>query len=79
MAPIERVRRFGQCFSYAPGEALVQVGVVGRGLTVILSGQVEVTQRDDAGRHELIVTYQAGQFLGELANLAGRPALVDFS
>jgi thioredoxin reductase (NADPH) len=74
---IERMRRFGEMCSYASGEALAQVGAVGRGLTVILSGKVEVTQRDDAGRRELIVTHGAGQFMGELATLAGRPALVD--
>src|SRR5262245_2005897 len=74
---IERVRRFGELCAYTPGEALAQVGVVGRGLTVMLSGHVEVTQRDEAGRRELIVTYGPGQFMGELATLAGRPALVD--
>lgn len=74
---IERVRRFGELCSYAPGETLAEIGRVGRGLTVILSGHVEVTQRDEAGRRELIVTHGPGQFMGELATLAGRPALVD--
>ncbi|HMK81188.1 MAG TPA: FAD-dependent oxidoreductase [Xanthobacteraceae bacterium] len=74
---IERVRRFGEVSSYAPGEALAQVGVVGRGLTLILSGKVDVAQRDEAGRPELIVSHGPGQFMGELATLAGRPALVD--
>ncbi|MBV8840926.1 MAG: FAD-dependent oxidoreductase [Alphaproteobacteria bacterium] len=74
---IERIRRFGEVCSYAAGEALVQVGAVGRGLTLILSGKVDVTQRHDGGRRELIVTEGPGQFMGELATLAGRPALVD--
>jgi thioredoxin reductase (NADPH) len=74
---IERVRRFGELSAYAAGDALAHTGVVGRGLTVILSGKVEITQRDETGRRELIVTHGAGQFMGELATLAGRPVLVD--
>ncbi len=61
-ADIERVRRFGE---------------KGHGLTVILAGTVEITQHDESGRREPIVTYGAGAFMGELAQLAGRPALVD--
>src|SRR5690242_6515063 len=74
---IERVRRFGAVCAYAPGEALVEVGVVGRGLTVILSGKVDVTQGRESGHRDLIVTHGPGEFMGELATLAGRPALVD--
>jgi thioredoxin reductase (NADPH) len=74
---IERVRRFGVVRSYAAGEALAKVGEVGRGLTIILAGKVDVTQHDASGRREPIVTHGPGAFLGELAQLAGRRALVD--
>ncbi len=74
---IERMRRFGEVCSYAAGEALARVGTVGRGLTIILSGKVDITQHDESGRRELIVTHGPGQFMGELAQLAGRPALID--
>jgi len=74
---IERVRRFGQVRSYGAGEALAKVGEKGHGLTVILAGTVEITQHDESGRREPIVTHRAGAFMGELAQLAGRPALVD--
>ena len=74
---IERVRRFGEVRSYGPGEALAKVGAVGHGLTIILAGKVDITQHDESGRRELIVTYGPGAFMGELAQLAGRPALVD--
>ena len=74
---IERMRRFGELRRHAAGEALARAGAIGSGLTVILSGQVEITQRGEAGRRELIVTHAAGQFMGELSNLAGRPSLVD--
>ena len=74
---IERVRRFGEVRSYGAGEALAKVGEKGHGLAVILTGTVEITQHDESGRRELIVTHRAGAFMGELAQLAGRPALVD--
>src|SRR5712691_7790550 len=76
-AEIERVRRFGEVRAYAAGEALVKVGNVGVGLTVILAGKVDITQRDQSGRRAPIVTHGPGAFMGELAQLAGRPALVD--
>ena len=74
---IERVRRFGKVRSYGAGEALAKVGEKGHGLTVILAGTVDITQHDESGRRDPIVTYGAGAFMGELAQLAGRPALVD--
>jgi thioredoxin reductase (NADPH) len=74
---IERVRRFGVVRSYGAGEALAKVGDVGRGLTIILAGKVDVTRRDQSGRREPIVTHGPGNFMGELAQLAGRPVLVD--
>src|SRR5467141_3750651 len=74
---IERVRRFGKVRAYRAGEALAQVGHVGHGLTIILAGQVDITQHDESGRRTPIVTYGPGAFMGELAQLAGRPALVD--
>src|SRR5262245_24816805 len=76
-AEIARVRHFGQPRSYGTGEALAEEGVVGPGLIIILSGKVDVTQRGELGRRELIVTHGLGSFMGELAQLAGRPALVD--
>jgi thioredoxin reductase (NADPH) len=74
---IERVRRFGKVRAYRAGEALVEVGHVGPGLTIILTGRVDVTQHDESGRRRHIVTHGPGSFMGELAQLAGRPALVD--
>jgi len=74
---IKRVRRFGEVRSYNMGEALAKVGEVGHGLTVVLAGTVNITQHDESGRREPIVTHGPGSFMGELAQLAGRPALVD--
>jgi len=74
---IARVRRFGERRFYRKGDALAKVGTVSAGLTIILSGKVDITQHGELGHRELIVTHAAGQFMGELAQLAGRPALVD--
>jgi thioredoxin reductase (NADPH) len=76
-AEIERMRRFGETRSFGAGDALAKVGEVGLGLTIILAGEVDVTQHDGSGKGTLIVTHEAGGFMGELAHLAGRPALVD--
>jgi thioredoxin reductase (NADPH) len=74
---IERVRRFGKVSTYAAGEPLATVGQVGPGLTIILAGNVDITQHDHSGRRTAIVSHGPGAFMGELAQLAGRPALVD--
>ncbi len=74
---IERVRRFGQLRTFAPGEALARVGERGSTLSIVLSGEIEVTRYNLSGRPAPIVVHGPGAFLGELAQLAGRPALVD--
>ena len=76
-AEIERVRRFGTCRTYAAGEALANVGQVAQGVTIIISGEVDVWQRMRSGPNRLIVTHHPGSFMGELAQLSGRPALID--
>src|SRR3954469_2828002 len=75
-AEIERLRRFGEMRSYGPGEALAQVGDAGHGLTIILAGKVDITQHQGSGPVP-ITTHEAGGFMGELAQLSGRPSLVD--
>jgi thioredoxin reductase (NADPH) len=74
---IERMRRFGELRRYGTGEALARVGEVGLGVLVVLAGAVEILRRDEAGRSQPIVTHLPGAFMGELAQLSGRPALVD--
>jgi thioredoxin reductase (NADPH) len=76
-AECDRLRGFGQIRHYAAGEALLSVGETGRGLTVILDGDVAVTRRDENGADQPVATHGTGSFLGELAQLSGRPALVD--
>lgn len=74
---IRRVSRFGAARSYAAGEALARVGDIAPGLMVVLSGKVDVFQHGENWDRELVVTHTRGAFMGELAQLGGRPALVD--
>jgi thioredoxin reductase (NADPH) len=74
---IDRVRRFGELRSYRAGEAVAHTGSVASGMTVILSGHVEITRHAQSGSDHSIVTHGPGSFMGELAQLAGRPSLVD--
>ncbi len=68
--------RFGEPCSYRAGDVVARVGDGGIGLIVVMSGQVEVTQ-NDSGQRVHIVTHERGNFMGELAQLSGRPYLVD--
>src|SRR5262245_6822719 len=70
---IERVRRFGQVRRFEPGDALAKVGEVAPGLIVIQAGKVDVTRRDSSGARARIIIHETGSFMGELAQLAGRP------
>src|SRR5262249_4241919 len=52
-------------------------GQMSPGMMIILSGSVDVTQHHPSGPKQLIVTHGPGSFMGELAQLANRPSLVD--
>jgi len=73
---IARLTRFGEPRSYAAGEIVASPGKVGPGLLLILSGKLEAT-RNDRGQGTHIVTHERGNFSGELANLSGRPSLIE--
>jgi thioredoxin reductase (NADPH) len=75
---IERLRRFGEPRSYADGEEIARIGDAGLGFSVVLSGHVRIFQRSQAtGTEKTIVEHAPGSFMGELAQLSGRPSLVD--
>ncbi len=76
-AEIERLGRFGEEREYRKGEYLARVGDPGLGLFVILKGSVTISQRLADGRNVPNVTHATGGFAGELAQLSGRPSLVD--
>lgn len=74
---IERVARFGERRHYSVGDMLARVGEVGPGLALILSGEVEIVRHERTDGRAHIVTHGRGNFMGELAQLSGRPYLID--
>jgi thioredoxin reductase (NADPH) len=74
-AELERLQRFGELRSYRGGEYLAKTGEVSPGMFLLLRGEVVIRPHDDGATP--IVTHGPGSFMGELAQLSGRPALVD--
>lgn len=74
---IDRLRRFGQIVQAEPGQALATAGVPSPGLFVVLDGRVAISRRDANNARQPIVEHDPGQFIGEIAQLSGRPSLVD--
>jgi thioredoxin reductase (NADPH) len=74
---IDRMRRFGEAASFRAGERVVTAGAPAPGLILLLSGKIAVSQHGGLGESEIIVTHEAGQFMGELAQLSDRPSLVN--
>jgi thioredoxin reductase (NADPH) len=74
---IDRLRRFGEPRHYAANEPVFKVGEVAPGLVVIVTGKIKVTHRQTWHSSAHITLHEPGSFMGELAQLAGRPALVD--
>ena len=74
---IDRIRRFGEPRTFAAGEMVARTGEVAPGIGVILRGEVEITQGGETLATAHVVTHRPGGFMGELAQLSGRPALVD--
>ena len=71
---LARLSRFGAPVSYAASEVIARPGEVGPGLLLVLAGRAEVMQQGHPPTH--IVTHERGNFMGELAQLSGRPSLV---
>ncbi|MEO7223055.1 MAG: cyclic nucleotide-binding domain-containing protein, partial [Devosia sp.] len=54
------------------GELIIEEGAPGEALFIILSGELEVSKRDD-GRDLVLATRRAGEFLGEMSLLERSP------
>ena len=74
---IARLKRFGEVSEFPEGAALMKAGEVAAGLYFVLSGKVSVTQGGDYSPRREVVQHGPGSFGGELAQLSGRPSLVD--
>ncbi len=76
-AEIARIHRFGTVLQFKKGDRLFAAGEPGPGMFVLLKGSVTITQRDGLGHVVPIVTQGPGEFLAEVGQLSGAPALVD--
>ena len=74
---IERTRRFGELRRFGIGEALATAGQIGEGFGIVLEGRVDVYRYDAYGERKHFYTFGPGSFVGELAQLAGRPSFGD--
>lgn len=76
-AEIARLRRFGTARDWAAGDYVFHAGEQAPGMIVLLEGEVEIARHDGMGGDAVIVVHGPGEFMGEAAQLGGRPTLVD--
>jgi len=76
-AQMENMSRFASDVErrFEPGQPLFEVGDVGVPTWLIVEGSIAIVRRDGLGREKPIVVQVAGQFTGEISQLAGRPSL----
>src|SRR5262245_38157020 len=74
---IETAKRFasGAQRDFAPGEIVFDVGERNIPIWLLLKGSIEVIRRDGLQRESTITTLAAGQFTGEVSQLAGQETL----
>jgi CRP-like cAMP-binding protein len=70
---LDLLRRFTG-HDVAAGTAIIREGDEGRGLFVVLNGEVEVQKKDETGKPIPIATLRAGELFGEIALVKGTPA-----
>ena len=76
-AELRRLQRYGKVCHYAGGATLFEAGSSSFGMLVVLSGHVAVTRHEGLGRTSLMREIGPGHFIAEVAQLSGRPALVN--
>jgi thioredoxin reductase (NADPH) len=74
---MNRIMRLGTQVSWFAGEAIYAAGQPASGVLVLLRGRVTVTRHDGLGQANVTIDQGPGHFLGEAAQLSGRPSLVD--
>jgi thioredoxin reductase (NADPH) len=74
---IATAKRFasGPARTFAPGEVVFDVAESHAPAWLVLKGSIDVVRRDALHREAAITTHHAGQFSGEVSQLAGRQSL----
>lgn len=70
------VAEFAECRNYQDGVRLFRAGETDFKFHVVKSGEIEIIDRS-SGVPQRILTHEAGEFTGDLANLTGRISNVD--
>ena len=70
------VAELAECKTYGDGDVLFKAGDLEFKFHVIKSGEIEIVDRS-GGEPRLMLTHQAGEFTGDVANLSGSPANAD--
>lgn len=74
-AQVARVAAHGRVRATSAGEVLIRAGDRAPGFFVVLAGRVEIVQ-PGPDEETLVVTYEAGQFNGEVTLLSGQRSLL---
>jgi thioredoxin reductase (NADPH) len=74
---IDRLLRFGRVQRYSKDQPLFVTGEIAPGMFVLKTGRVKATRRDPLGHLAPMVEQGPGDFVAEVGQLSGRPALVD--
>ena len=74
---IERARRLGVPRKYPAVEFLLEAGQACAGMLIVLKGAVRIIYRDGLGRSLNELVLRPGQFVAEVGQLSGKPAMVD--
>jgi thioredoxin reductase (NADPH) len=74
---LRRVRRFAVPRRWRDGDCVFRACVDSPGMIVVLKGHLVCSRTDALGKRVEVVDYGPGQFSGEVAQLSGRPPLVD--
>jgi CRP-like cAMP-binding protein len=69
---MELLKRF-EGHDLEPGTVIIREGDAGQGLFVILLGEVEIMQKDPAGRDKTVAKLGAGEVFGEMSLLGDKP------
>jgi thioredoxin reductase (NADPH) len=74
---VETAKRFasGPPREFAPGEIVFDIGERHAPAWLVLKGAIDVVRSNALGREKPITTHHAGQFSGEVSQLAGREVL----
>ena len=76
-AQVETARRFvsGPLRTFAAHETIYAIGEQNTPTWLVVDGTIDIVRRDGLSHEAAVTTLQAGQFTGEVNQLAGRPSI----